>query len=344
MNTEATESITASPSLDLDSVKTENISASQFTLYSPKQSSRLASEELKSFLRKELALPNHPVSELVKVFQKAYEAAIFKRKVKENRVIASNEEVEKITNEALLPVKRMLRLLREFTNVIYNKVIESYLKELKDEDEDHRMIIDQLICQLMFDDTRSLLYQYIIECLQNRFKEQIRYFANLATASGGKCLHEIDSQFKEKFMLLDSRVPYNTVIKTVHLLQKISNPYMKKDYISTMEREMMESIFQELHKKNLQEEVHLEPDDKFTIYTYCLLKSDYANVVVDIAFIEEFTLPEDTNQAYARFKGCLQDYILSGDFVSFMKKEEQNKLLLGGQNSPLKCCCKTSLK
>ena len=77
-------------------------------------------------------------------------------------------------------------------------------------------------------------------------------------------------------------------------------------------------------------------DDKFTIYTYCLIRSGYANIVTDIAFIEEFTLPCEVNQAYVRFKGCLLDYILSGDFVRYMELEDNKKEEKQKDAKPLK--------
>ena len=303
------------------------------------QSRRLSgAEELKKFLRKELAFPEHPVFELVEQFKLTYEALFFKNKISDARVLISKEEEQKMTDEALLPVKRIIHLLREFTALIYKDVIAEYATELSDEDQDADIIIDQLICQLVFDDTQTLLYQHITKCLQNRCKEHIKYFSHVAESFRGKCLHQFDLQFKEKFMQLDSRVPYETVIKTVHLLKMIPNPYMKKDYISTMEQEMIYSIIAELSKKGLAEEVVLEPDDKFTIYTYCLVHSQYSNIVVDISFIEEFTLPCETNQAYARFKGCLMDYILSTDFLNYMKIEEEKRALSPDNKSTKKCC------
>ena len=332
------ETNTLIPSLDLELDKID-FRNSQQIIYQNSPSMRSAAEELKKFLRKELALKDHPITEMIKIFKNAYELHFFKSKVLDKSAISNSEELAKMMNESVLPVKKFLKLLREFTNLIYKEVIAVSLDDLDDEDENHNIIIDQLLCQLMFDDTKSLLYQRILSCLQEKCKEQIKYFSKIAATSGGKCLHQIDNQFKEKLMLLDSRVPYDTVIRTLHLLKKIPNPYMKKDYISTMEREMVDSILDEMAKKGHIEDIHLEPDDKFTIYTFCLMRSNYANIVVDISFIEEFTLHEETNQAYARFKGCLMDYILSGNFDRFMKAEE--KIYQSGGAKLRRCCCQT---
>jgi len=330
------------PSMDLESTKSNCRDSQQ--IFFPAIITTHAAEEFKKFLRKELTLKDHPINELIRIFKHSYEQNIAKSKTFDHHhrsAASTSEETEKIMNETLVPVKTILKLLREFTNLIYKEVINTYRRELDEEDENHNNIIDQLISQLLFDDTNSLLYQHIVACLQEKYKEQIEYFSKLAKIHGEKCLHEIDNQFKQKLMLLDSQVPYETVIRTLYLLEKIPNPYMKKDYISTMEREMVDSILNEMSKKGHYEEINLEPDDKFTIYTFCLMKSGYANVVVDIAFIEEFTLPEETNQAYARFKGCLMDYILSGTFSQFMVKEEEIRLRKGNLKSKRKCSCQT---
>ena len=260
-------------------------------------------------------------------------------KKSESKGTPSKEEFDKMVDETLLPVKKILSLLRGFITVVYREVIVAYVDQLNDEDENHVVIIDHLLCQIMFDDTKSLLYQKIMGCLEDICKENIKYFSKVVAMTETKCLHELDPQFKEKFMLLSSQVPYDTVMQTLRLLNKIPNPYLKKDYISTMEQEMVDSIMNEMVKKGcIEEEVYLEPDDKFTIYTYCLLKSGYVNIVVDMKFIEEFTQPDETNQAYARFRGCLMDYILSGDYEAYMAHEEQNKVKSSENKSEEKCC------
>ena len=178
----------------------------------------------------------HPVHELVELFKLTYEAFILKPKGAGGSNVGEFQGKEQqMGEESLLPVKGMLRLLREFASLIYKEVIAGYADELDDEDQDPEIIVDQLVCQLMFDDTQGFLYQHISKCLQNKCKDQISYFTHVADSFRGKCLHQFDDQFKEKFMQLDSQVPYETVIKTVHLLKMIPNPYMKKDYI-TMSR------------------------------------------------------------------------------------------------------------
>lgn len=285
-----------------------------------------ASEELKTFLRKQFTVRDHPVRDLIQVFKEAYKVMLYKSKNARNRERTPKEDLKKIENEYILPVKRMLQLLREFTLFIYKEVITRYHKELINEDQDENIIIDQLLCQLMFDSTNSLIYQHIIRCLNYRHKQQTDYFTQLSERFKGASLGELDREFKAKFMFLDSESPYETVIQTVHLLKKLSSPYMKRDYISTMEREMTDALRKDFLQKgkNLRE-IRLETDDKFTIYVYCLMRCGYSYIVSDIAFIEEFAIPSETNQAYVRFKGCLMDYVLSGDFARFMDMQEKEK-------------------
>ena len=277
-------------------------------------------EELEKFLRKELSSLEHPVNDLIHIFRFTYESIFSKKKISVDHLSSLTEqEKRKVIDEALAPVKMMLQILRKFTLLIYEGLVAVYHDDLKDEDQSADMIIDRLICQLMFEDVQSPLYQHIMNCLEAKCSEQIQYFNHVAELFRGKSLRQFDSQFKEAY----SSIPYETVIKTVQRLQLIPNPYMKRDYITLLEQEMVCAIKDELTKKGQRAEIQLEPDDKFTIYTYCLVQGNYPKVVVDLSFIEEFALPDEANQAYARFKGCLMDYILSPDFLNFMKIEEE---------------------
>lgn len=297
-----------------------------------------STEELKKLLRKELIFIGHPVNELVKLFKSTFESSVIANSRNLEDASLSSIETEEIINQAILPIKMILKLLREFTFQVYKDVISIYEEDLRNEDQNPLTVIDQLICQLLFDDINNQIYQHVTKCLAFKCKEKVEYFQQIAEQFRDKCLHEFDSQFKDKY-LLESPVPYKTVIKTVQKLKMLANPYMKKDYITMMEQEMICSIKSEMMKRgHHDDEVRLEIDDKFTIYTYCLVRSNYSNIIVDIALIEEFTIPDDADQAYARFKGCLNDYILSTDFPKIMKAEEDLWRKMLAKKAKRSCC------
>lgn len=230
-------------------------------------------------------------------------------------------EVDEFYKQAILPIKNILTILLEFVDFIYSEMISSFEKKLDAEDKYDKLVVHNLLTQLVFDDVSSGLYACVYHCLELKSHKDIQQFKKMIKEFGSKCLKDLDDQVKDKFTLNGCSEPYRNVIEILKLCARLPNPYMKKDYLTSLEDEMILSIqnFYESQGEQI-EQIQIEPDDKFAIYTYCLLKSDYTNVILDIAFIEEFTVTEENNQAYARLVGCLQDYILSGDMERFLSE------------------------
>ena len=278
-----------------------------------------ATEELKNFIRKELNLPSHPVVELISTFKQDYQT--YSKSFSQNNpsLLTSEKELEEIYQGSIKPIKIITLLLREFLLFIYKEMIISFEQQLYDEDNRYELVIDHLLSQLVFDDINSFLYRHVYKCLELKHRESLKLYRSTLELFRNKSLQEIDGQISDGLILKHCETPYQSIIETISLPRKLANPYLKKDYLATLEDEMVSTInaYNLMHREQTKHK-QLEPDEKFAIYTYCLIKSSYANIILDIAFIEEFTQLEENNQSYTRFVGCIHDYILSGDLAQYV--------------------------
>ena len=311
-------------------LKKTTISLSEGSLRSPRPSApRIsAAEELKNFLRKELSLTTHPVRELVNTFKKDYQVYAGGFQDTDFSSLTSDKDLEEMYQQAVLPVKSITTLLRDFLILLYKEIVTSFDQILQDEDSRYEQVIDHLLSQLIFDDVNSSMYQHIYKCLELKNRELLKSYRATIRTFRNKSIKELDNQLSEDLTLSKTKAPYQNVIDAIVLPRMLANPYLKKDYLSTLEDEMVSSILQ-YNEEHLQPagRVQLEPDEKFAIYTYCLIRSGYANIILDTAFIEEFSIEEQNNQTYARFAGCLHDYILSGDLEQYLPSAHRSSFM-----------------
>lgn len=274
-------------------------------------------KDFEAFLKKELSGPLHPARQLISVF-----LATFKSFFGTTQFDDDQAESQDLYQQIVLPTKNFIDVVRQFVKLIYQEEISTRSSEDEEEEDDENyydQLIDQIICDIIFREPSSTICRFVYRALEIRRKEEILYFETIIQKYKEMSLKEIDKHVPEKYLLSDWKNPYQSVIDAIKLQGLLGSPYLKRDILTTIEERIKNTIHAYNQKENNKNvSLILEADQKFAIYAYSLIKSGYKKIILDLDFIDEFARYGEQNQPYIHLKGCLQQYILAGEFEKYL--------------------------
>lgn len=196
---------------------------------------------------------------------------------------------------------RILRLIKEF----FLKIIKSFIRKsyepfmkkaeilLRKEDYEPEYILESVVYELLFRDPNTTFNKLVLALLAKKHAERTNKFNKILEERKNESLPN-DPILSDKFygfLLQGNNMPYQEICDDYADIQRQTNPYTKFEIISSLWNKILK-IAREYHKDNPEVESQLErefdEDIRFQIMTYCIVKSQNKELVVDEMLIAGF--------------------------------------------------------
>ena len=303
---------------------------------SPLTSSQLQSsgnEKFRSILQKILNDKMHTVQILFTKFHIRFNNLFCKKHEQYNNASFCSHEDDAFCGDLYKCIKRIirnfLRVTRKVVFWMYQDLISQAKRAWRDDQLSTSWVIDSILSGILFNFPGSTISKILRDLLVRKHSGSIRQLEKTLKKHYSLDQDEDFVQNYSMFLLSGRQDPYHEVVLKISELSISACPYSSFEIIASLEKEILACA--NLHYTN-DLEMSLKLADKFdrevkvSVLIYCIMTSQNANLVVNVAMVEAFVsgVYLGAKQSFSSFCGVLS-FLLNEDNSKFGLLQSRNQ-------------------
>jgi len=279
-------------------------------LFSDLKKNVSAQTEFKKNLLRLLRPQDHILHGLIREFLAIFERA-FKPYLSFQHT-EHNQQYESLYVTIKRVVQRFTGVLENFLCWIYKDLIQNFTYGLTYEETEPKYFIQEMINELLFQDTESSLLKALLALIYIKHKkERTALRATLAQRQNDDP-SSYDENLDGSYLagLKNEQKPFSKVVSTLQKLKTVRSPFTKFQLIQRIEDEMKRYLIKNRTEsfQDLQKLINnFGYDVKMPIWMYCFVQAQDEELIVHKVFIEEFVDSKTVSNStsFLAFEGCI---------------------------------------
>jgi len=277
-----------------------------------------AQTEFKKNLRRLLRPQDHILHGLIQEFLSIFEKAF--RPYLSFQHTEHNQQYESLYVTIKRVVQRFTGVLESFLCWLYKDLIQNFGYGLAYEESEPKYFIQEMISELLFQDTESSLLKALLGLIYIKHKkERTALRATLAQRQNdGPSSYDENLDGSYLAELKNEQKPFSQVVSTLQKLKTVRSPFTKFQLIQRIEDEMKHYLIKNRTEsfQDLQKLINnFGYDVKMPIWMYCFVQAQDEELIVHKVFIEEFVDSKavSNSTSFLAFEGCINHLMERGD-------------------------------